>query len=217
METLFITAFGLSVIFAAQPGVIAVESLRRGLQHGFREALYVELGSLVGDATWALLALLGASFLLHNNLLMIVFGLFGCFLLLRFAWDAWKAQPQEVVPSAEAEQPSRGNAFRAGMMLSLSSPQYMAFWLGMSGMIIGLGFLNPQPLHLAVFFTGFMTAQVLWCFFYASVVSYGRNYMNDQAMQLVNFLTIIVLGYLGIDLLMKTVQIIPQLLGIGAV
>ena len=34
MEALFFSAFGLSIAFAAQPGVIAFESIRRGLARG---------------------------------------------------------------------------------------------------------------------------------------------------------------------------------------
>ncbi len=40
------------------------ETLRRGLTGGFRPALLVQLGSLIGDAVWALLGLTGLALLL---------------------------------------------------------------------------------------------------------------------------------------------------------
>ena len=58
MEVLFVSAFAMSLAFAVQPGVISFESLRRGLSHGWSAALHVELGSLVGDGVWAIIALL---------------------------------------------------------------------------------------------------------------------------------------------------------------
>ena len=56
-------------------------------------------------------------------------------------------------------------------MLSLSNPQNITSWVGMSGTIIGICFLNPEPKHLLIFFAGFVIAQVCWCFFFAAVSS----------------------------------------------
>jgi chemosensory pili system protein ChpE len=56
MITLFLASFALGLAFCAPPGAITAEALRRGLARGFRPALLVELGSLIGDATWALIA-----------------------------------------------------------------------------------------------------------------------------------------------------------------
>ncbi|RMF81240.1 MAG: chemotaxis protein [Chloroflexi bacterium] len=210
MEKLFITAFGMSLIFAAQPGVIALESFRRGVQHGYSAALHVELGSLIGDATWAFVALLGASFLFHSDAIAIIFGIFGCLLLLYFAWDAWRSRGHII--TTEDKPDTTSNAFIAGVMLSLSNPQNLTFWLGMSGIVIGLGFLDPRPEHLAVFFVGFMMAQLIWCFFFAALVSYSRGYLNARTMRIVNVVTTIVLGYLGVDLLIRTLQLLPELL-----
>ena len=97
MEVLFISAFAMSLAFAAQPGVIGFESLRRGLTHGWSAALHVELGSLVGDGVWAIIALVGASVLFQNRVLTIILGLVGCALLLRFAWDAWLASRSDIL------------------------------------------------------------------------------------------------------------------------
>ena len=206
MALLFLTAFAMSISFAIQPGVIGFESLRRGVSHGWTAALHVELGSLVGDATWALIALLGASILFQNPIITLMLGLFGCGLLLRFAWDAWKASRSDMDISGANDD--RSNHFMAGAMLSLSNPQNITAWLGMSGTIIGLGFLNPQPMHLAVFFAGFMIAQVCWCFFFATVVEYGRRALNQQVYRWINMGCAVFLAYLGVALLVQTIQMI---------
>ena len=52
---LFFAAFGLGLAFCAPPGAVTAEAVRRGLSRGFRAALLLELGSLVGDAFWAAL------------------------------------------------------------------------------------------------------------------------------------------------------------------
>lgn len=206
MLLLFLTAFAMSISFAVQPGVIGFESLRRGISHGWTAALHVELGSLVGDATWALIALLGASILFQNPVISLMLGLFGCGLLLKFAWEAWQASRSDMDISGANDD--RSNHFVAGAMLSLANPQNITAWLGMSGTIIGLGFLNPQPMHLAVFFAGFMIAQVCWCFFFATVVEYGRRVLNQQVYRWINMTCAVFLAYLGVALLVQTLQMI---------
>ena len=194
----------MSLAFAVQPGVIGFESLRRGLSHGWSAALHVELGSLVGDGVWAIIALLGASVLFQNPVVTLILGLFGCVLLLRFAWDAWVASRSEVALAGAGD--GRSNHLVAGAMLSLSNPQNITFWLGMSCTIIGIGFLNPQPIHLLVFFTGFMTAQVCWCFFFATVVEIGRRrLLNQRLFRCINLACALFLAYMGIKLLLQTV------------
>ncbi len=96
MEALFVSAFVMAISFAIQPGPIGFEALRRGISHGWGAALRVELGSLVGDGVWALIALIGAAILFQNPLATLLLGLFGCGLLLRFAWDAWRASRSDV-------------------------------------------------------------------------------------------------------------------------
>ncbi len=204
MEVLFVSAFAMSIAFAVQPGVIGFESLRRGLSHGWSAALHVELGSLLGDGVWALIALLGASLLFQNRVVTLILGLFGCLLLLRFAWDAWMASRRELALAGAGD--GRSNHLVAGAMLSLSNPQNITFWLGMSGTIIGIGFLNPQPIHLLVFFTGFMTAQVCWCFFFATVVEIGRSrLLNQRLFRAINLACALFLAYMGVKLLLQTV------------
>lgn len=211
MEVLFVSAFAMSLAFAAQPGVIGFESLRRGLSHGWAAALRVELGSLLGDGIWAIVALLGASALFQNRLLTLILGLFGCALLLRFAWDAWAASRAEVALATVGD--ARSNHLVAGAMLSLSNPQNITFWLGMSGTIIGLGFLDPQPVHLLVFFAGFMTAQVCWCFFFATVVEIGRRrLLNQRLFRFINLACALFLAYMGLKLLLQTALMTLRLL-----
>ena len=211
MAALFFAAFAMSLVFSVQPGVIGFEALRRGMAHGYRAALYVELGSLLGDGVWAILALLGASILFQNPIVSGLLGLFGCGLLLRFAWDAWRASRHDIAMTANGG--GRENHLVAGAMLSLSNPQNISFWVGMSGTIIGIGFLEPEPAHLLVFFAGFMVAQVCWCFFFAALVEVGRRrLLNQRLFRWVNLACAVCLGWLGLSLLLRTVS---AMVGVG--
>ena len=65
MLTLLITAFVLGFVFNATPGPVFAQTVRQGVQGGFRSALAVQIGSLVGDAVWAVVGLVGVGLLLR--------------------------------------------------------------------------------------------------------------------------------------------------------
>src|SRR5688500_5546260 len=88
--SLFISSFVLAIAFCAPPGVITAETVRRGAARGFIPALFVQFGSLVGDTTWAIIALTGLAFIIQNNVARGVLSLVGILLMLKLAWDAFK-------------------------------------------------------------------------------------------------------------------------------
>ena len=68
--------------------MITAETVRRGAARGFAPALFVQFGSLVGDTTWAIIALTGLAFIVQNNIARIILSLIGILLMLKLAWDA---------------------------------------------------------------------------------------------------------------------------------
>ena len=67
-------AFLLGFVFNATPGAVFAETIRHSLSGGYRAALSVQFGSLVGDAVWAVLGLAGIGLLLQAESLKIPVG-----------------------------------------------------------------------------------------------------------------------------------------------
>src|SRR4030095_9296732 len=97
--SLFISSFILAIAFCAPPGVVTAETVRRGLARGFGPALLVQLGSLIGDATWATLAIAGAAFLIQNVLVRLVLSLIGIGFLVHLAIKAIQDYRAGAVPT----------------------------------------------------------------------------------------------------------------------
>lgn len=176
MLTLFSAAMLFGLVFCASPGAVFSETLRRGLLGGFRPALLVQLGSLIGDALWALLGLSSLAMLLTQESVRLPLTLASAAYL---AWlglqglrDAWHP-PQTV----EGVQQAR-NAFGAGALLSLSNPKNLVFWGALGGALAGIVEGPPSQLELAVFFAGFMLAALLWCFVCAALVDVLRRHTS---------------------------------------
>ncbi len=178
MLSLFATAFGLGLIFNAAPGAVFAETIRRGVRGGFQPALQVQLGSLVGDALWAVLGLVGVGLLLQWQALRVPVGIAGVLYLLWLARDAWRSAEQafEIPPgpsgNAGTPHPAAARAaLRAGALLSVTNPQNVAYWAALGSAMGAVGVLEPEPAHYGVFFAGFMVSSVVWAFVCAALVA----------------------------------------------
>jgi len=171
MLMLFASAFVLGLVFNAAPGAVFAETVRQGMRGGYRPALAVQLGSLVGDASWALLGLAGIGLVMQVDALRWPIGLAGAAYLLWLSWDSWQAARTEhrldVSGTAAATQKQ---ALRRGMALSLTNPQNLAYWAAMGSALGAVGVAHPGASDYGVFFAGFMTSSLLWCFVCAALV-----------------------------------------------
>lgn len=170
MLTLFAAAVVLGFVFNAAPGAVFAETVRQGVRGGFRPALAVQVGSLVGDALWAVLGLAGVGLLVQSAALRTPIGIAGVVYLLWLAWDAWRAADQEFSVQPDGRVPGKRRALRTGVVLSVTNPQNIAYWAALGSAMGAVGVHQPSPAQYGVFFAGFMTSSVLWCFICAALV-----------------------------------------------
>jgi chemosensory pili system protein ChpE len=184
--TLFISSFILAIAFCAPPGVVAAETVRRGLARGFWPALLVQLGSLIGDATWATLAIAGAAILIQNVVVRLVLSLIGIGFLVHLAIKAIQDYRAGAVPTT-TEKSDRGD-LTTGMLLSLSNPFAIAFWVSVGTTIFVSVPGTPQLFHYATFYIAFFLGLIVWCFFMAGLVAWGRQYVTPGFFRWVNLI-----------------------------
>lgn len=168
MLTIFASAFLLGLIFNAAPGAVFAETVRQGVHGGFRPAFAVQVGSLLGDATWAVLGLAGIGLLLQLEWLRIPIGIAGVIYLLWLAIDSWRAADREFSVSDSNARAKR--ALHAGMLLSITNPQNVAYWAALGSALGAVGISEPTTADYGMFFVGFMTSSVVWCFVCAAIV-----------------------------------------------
>lgn len=166
---LIATAFGLGLLFNAAPGPVFAATVQVGVRGGFKPALAVQLGSIVGDGVWAVLGLAGVGVLLQLEALRLVLGAGGVAYLLWLAWQSWRASREEVVVASAAPAETR-RAWRSGVMLSLTNPQNLAYWAAIGSALGALGIGAPTLGDYAAYFAGFMLSSVVWAFLFAALV-----------------------------------------------
>lgn len=173
MLSVFAAAFGLGLVFNAAPGPVFAATLRHGVRGGFRPALAVQLGSLVGDALWAVLGLAGVGLLATLELLRLPIGIAGALYLLWLARDAWVASRLEFTLEGVDESESRDAALKSGMLLSLTNPQNIGYWAALGSALGAVGVHEPRSADYAVFFAGFMLSSVVWAIVFAALVDWA--------------------------------------------
>lgn len=206
MAGFLFSSFLLGIAFCAPPGVITAETLRRGLNRGFKPALSVQLGSLIGDATWATLALSGLALIFENGIVRIVLGLLGSLFLSYLAFTAMRDAAKGGLPRGTTEG-ARGE-FLSGVFLSLSNPFNIAFWLGVGSSAVFARVENPQSIHLLFFFFAFMLGAVFWAFLFAALVAWGQRYITPAFFRWVNILCSVFLAYFAVNLLWRVLQVL---------
>jgi threonine/homoserine/homoserine lactone efflux protein len=203
--SLFISSFLLAIAFCAPPGVVTAETVRRGAARGFVPALFVQFGSLIGDATWAIIALTGLAFIVQNDIARSVLSLMGIVLMLKLAWDAIKDARYNRELDTNITLSNRGD-FANGAFLSLGNPLNIVFWTGLGTTIFASIPGSPQPIHFTMFFSGFLGGAILWSFFMAGLVAWGRRFVTPMFFRWVNFLCGIALAFFAIQLIWKLIH-----------
>jgi chemosensory pili system protein ChpE len=196
------TAVGLGVAYAASPGAVNTEAIRRGIAHGARSTLFVEMGSLIGDSLWAVLALAGITVFARHLAVQVILGIAGGCFLLRMAWlalhEALVARPVSAAPS-----PGRRGDFMTGVVFGLANPVGLAFWSGLGSSVVASGVVGVQ---FVLFFLGFFAGAVLWSVGISAAIRWGRRWVRPAFFRWVNALCGLALGYFGIRVLWTTVQ-----------
>lgn len=203
---LFLSACGLGIAFCALPGAVTTQVLRRGLERGFLSALSLQLGALVGVALWAIIALVGAAILVHNALVRLILGMVGALFLLWLMLQALRDAYRRKAVEAKAAH-ARGD-FALGAALSLANPGAIAFWLGIGSTMMATGKASSDPKDLVVFFAGFLSGALLWCFSLASLLAWGHRFVTPLFFRLVNLICGLALGFFALKLLWSTLMLL---------
>ena len=204
MLELFFSAMALGFLFNAAPGAIFTESLRRGLKGGFKSALYVQFGSLVGDLIWAVIGLGGAAILFEIDAIKMPMAIFGGVLLAWLAFNSFLDATKKIPSINLTLKQDEKTELMVGGALSLSNPINITYWAGMAGTIATLGVKEPTGQAFIVFLSGFMLSSIIWCFLCAGFIGFVRKAINQTGWVLINISCGIGLTYFSIYVLLNT-------------
>ena len=142
MHPSVLAAFAVALAIAVAlpgPGIFAVVSCAIG--RGFREALALICGVIIGDLVYFYLAVLGMAALAHSlGGLFIVVKLAGAAYLIWLGVKLWRQKPAGLAESAGGAAPPRGfqRSMLGGLMVTVSNPKTIGFYAGLLPTFIDL-------------------------------------------------------------------------------
>lgn len=190
--TTLANGFLLGWSVAWPPGPINAEIIRRGLQPaerggGFWAAWPIGLGACCGDFMWAFGVSLGAGALLNSpgvrRALAVISLALLLFLAARFALAAWKIYQthRTAEPNADLRDRARRGGFFLGLLIVLTSPWNVGFWLAVIGsqQAQTTGFRQSLAIAAAV-----VLGALTWALILAGAVKFGAAIFARPAWQI---------------------------------
>ncbi|NGQ97407.1 LysE family transporter [Brevibacillus sp. SYP-B805] len=166
---LFFSGFLLSLSLCLDLGIVNVALLRSGLQRGFLPALLIGVGSSFGDLFYAVLSMVGISYLLEHRIVRWILWLGGSAVLLWMSWQMVREmrKPKEIDWQGDVPARSLWKDFVWGAGLALASPSAILWFATIGGSVIAASQGETQT-SLVLFFAGFFCAGLVW----SAVISY---------------------------------------------
>ena len=197
LSTIFAGA-AIAISFSAPPGPVAMETVRRGLRGGFGPALNVQLGSIIGDFLWFMIALIGLGPLAQITWVRAPLAIAGVLVLLYLGASGIRdAIKTKIVATSDGPDSAKG-AFRTGMAISIANPMAIGYWLSVGGALVAAGVSGTTPAQTLSFALGFVGGTFAWAFIMAGVVRFSKRLINPTLFRAVNFacgLALVVFGF----------------------
>ena len=175
--------FLLGLTMSAAPGALNLETVRRGVRHGFSAALTVQLGALLGDAVWVAATLVGVALGLQTSLALPVCLLLGGAVML---WTAWQILRPQAEPTAVDTPARRGRGLALGAVLALSSPLTVVFWAAVTGMVRQDLGRAATAAELTLIGVAYVLSVLVWAVGLSGVAAWGRRLVRPGPTRLLN-------------------------------
>lgn len=123
-------ALGLLVLFLT-PGPVWVALIARAMSGGFRAAIPLALGVVIGDVLWPFLAILGVNWLVTEiNGFMTILRWSAVAIFIWMGVSLIRAADRQLAANSKLTAPGAWAGFAAGLAVILGNPKAILFYMG---------------------------------------------------------------------------------------
>ncbi len=142
---------GALVILFFTPGPVWVGLIARSLSGGFRAAVPLALGVVVGDMLWPFLAILGVSWVVTTfDGVMVALRWVACALFIWMGWQLIRNADTPITSDSRLTRPGMLAGFVAGVALILGNPKAILFYMGVLPGFFDLTAITAQDIAAIV-------------------------------------------------------------------
>lgn len=205
-----ISSFVVALSGAMMPGPVLTVTINQSFRRGFIAGPLIILGHAILEVVLILLLLAGLGPFLQQEIIIIIISLAGSIVLLFMGIDLFRSLPSWKLDTQKTET-SAGHPLIQGILLSLTNPYWIIWWL-----TIGLGYVllawkSGLPGVLA-FFLGHIAGDLLWYSFISFTVSKGRKIIPDIVFRIVLAVCALVLLFFAVLFIFRGINGILALL-----
>ena len=198
----------LGLSLAAPIGPVNLEIIKRGLNSGFRQALFTGIGAMIADSTYLTLIFFGLTSFLNIAFMKIVLGLGGSFILIYLGFISVKEFFRKDAVGENQQRRIFKSPFITGYVLAISSPMTIVWWTGVFSALLASQTNTQTSLSAFSSCLSILLGCFIWVFFLAAALHWGKKIINEKIVGFVSLVAGIFLIVFGIYFLCRTVFLI---------
>jgi len=200
LAQLFAAGFLLSLSLCADLGVVNLAMIRAGLTQGMPAALYLGLGSCIGDMIYAVSSLSLVTLLIAHRGVRIALWIGGsavlAWLAAKMLHETWRPRQLRIAPGADAHGIRPAQKFARGIVLALSSPTAILWFAAVGGSVIAAHATGKAA--LMPFLSGFLAAGVCWTLLIATLTGYAHRRLSSRFVRGLSLASAILFCYFAV-------------------
>ena len=174
---------GVIFIFMATPGLGVLSVVSRAISSGFKHAIFMSIGMVLGDIIFLLLSIFGLGMIATSfSTLFILIKIIGGIYLIFFGLKIFMAKTSHF-DTALQKNSTLFLDFSSGLFITLSNPKVIAFYVGFLPAFIDLSKLNNKDVALVSFLVLVILSSIL--FFYAYFASKAKELIKKAKIQMI--------------------------------
>ncbi|MFC3723705.1 LysE family translocator [Neoaquamicrobium sediminum] len=158
----FVTYAGALAIAAAIPGPGVVALIARALGSGFRSAIFMAFGLVLGDLVYLTAVVLGLALVAQTfGTAFLVIKWVGVAYLAWMAWNFWRTGITAEKVDADRTRGGIWTCVLSGLLVTLGNPKVMVFYLAITPTIIDIASITPSDYGVLIAITAMVLLVVL--------------------------------------------------------
>lgn len=172
---------GAMFLLAITPGPGVFATISKALSSGFRYAVPVVVGIVVGDLIFLLFAIYGLSMLAETfNELFTIIKYMGAVYLVWLGFKLWRSPPPNTEINVSKAQSNKIN-FLGGLSITLGNPKVILFYLGFLPTFVDLNTLSNSDVAIVALVVSVVLGSVM--LFYAFTAARARLLFKSEKAQ----------------------------------
>lgn len=167
MSLITIFAFSSAMLVLAitpGPGVFGV--VATGLSTGFKHAVALSIGIVMGDIIFLLFAIYGLSSIAeHLHWLFMIIKYVGAVYLIYLGLNLWRSKPERI-NIEDSHSPSYPSSLLTGLLITLGNPKVIVFYIAFLPTFVNLKTLQGYDVALLATAVASILGSVLICYGY---------------------------------------------------